>query len=68
MQTHKPWARSRDGEHPFCTMKASHGGDTLPHQKASKSSRRDSSPVLAYNLTRGHEIVGIKPLMAAIVA
>jgi hypothetical protein len=30
-------------EHPFGTMKARMGGNTLPHQNTSKSSRRDGS-------------------------
>ena len=55
-------------EHPFGTMKARIGGDTLPHQNASKSSGRDGSLVLAYNLTRVMNIVGPKPLIAAIEA
>jgi hypothetical protein len=51
----------------FQSHEGPHGGNTLPHQNASKSSRRDGS-VLAYNLTWIMNIVGTKPLMAAIVA
>jgi hypothetical protein len=51
----------------FQSHEGPHGGNTLPHQNASKSSRRDGS-VLAYNLTWMMNIVGTKPLMGAIVA
>jgi hypothetical protein len=39
-----------------------------PHQNASKSTAEMALSVLAYNLTRVMNIVGIKPLIAAIVA
>jgi hypothetical protein len=45
-----------------------HGGDALPDQNAPKGNRRDGPSVLACNLTRVMNIIGIKPLIAAIVA
>jgi hypothetical protein len=49
-------------------MKAPHGSDTFSHQNAAKSSAEMALSVLAYNLTRLMNIVGIKPLIAAIAA
>jgi DDE family transposase len=53
-------------EHPFGTIKARMGAThflmkTLPHVASEKALH-----VLAYNLTRVMNIVGIRPLMAAI--
>src|SRR5438477_3268577 len=42
-------------EHPFGTMKARMGGDALPHQNASKSSRRDGSLGPGLQSDTGHE-------------
>jgi macrodomain Ter protein organizer (MatP/YcbG family) len=42
-------------EHPFGTMKARMGGNTLPHQNASKSSRRDGSLGPRLKSDTGHE-------------
>jgi transposase len=55
-------------EHPFRTMKARLGAThfltkTLPNVAAEMA-----LSVLAYNLTRAINIIGTKPLMAAIVA
>ena len=44
------------------------GRDALPDEDAAEGRRRDGVHVLAYNLTRVMNIVGIKPLMAAIRA
>ena len=56
-------------EHPFGTMKARMGGTHLPHSKTlPKVAAEMALSVLAYNLTRVMNIVGTKPLMAAIVA
>ena len=44
------------------------GRDTLPDEDAPKVAGEMASHVLAYNLTRVMNIVGIKPLMAAIAA
>jgi hypothetical protein len=59
---------SRDGRTSVRHDEGSHGSHALPHQNASKSSRRDGSIGLAYNLTRVMNIVGVGPLIAAIVA
>jgi Transposase DDE domain len=55
-------------EHPFGTIKARMGAThflmkTLPHVATEMA-----LSVLAYNLTRVMNIIGIKPLMAAIAA
>jgi hypothetical protein len=43
-----------------------HGCDALPDKDAAEGRRRDGVCVLAYNLTRVMNIVGIKPLIATI--
>jgi hypothetical protein len=60
-------------EHPFGTMKARMGAThfltkTLPKVAAEMALSVLAYNVLAYNLTRVMNIVGIKPLIAAIVA
>jgi hypothetical protein len=56
-------------EHPFGTMKARMGAThtSLP-KTLPKVAAEMALSVLAYNLTRVMNIVGIKPLMAAIAA
>ena len=45
-----------------------HGNDTLPDETLPKVAAEVALSVLAYNLTRVMNIVGIKPLIAAIRA
>jgi hypothetical protein len=65
MQTHKPCAsvarRSRHDE-------GSHGATHFLTKTLPKVAAEMALSVLAYNLTRVMNIVGTKPLMAAIVA
>ena len=46
----------------------SYGGDALPTKTLPKAAAEMALSVLAYNLTRVMNIVGIKPLIAAIPA
>src|SRR6187200_1254908 len=55
-------------EHPFGTMKARMGATHFLTKTLSKVAAEMALSVLAYNLTRVMNIVGTKPLMAAIVA
>jgi transposase len=55
-------------EHPFGTMKARMGATHFLTKTLPKVAAEMALSVLAYNLTRVMNIVGIKPLMAAIVA
>ena len=55
-------------EHPFGSMKARMGATHLLTKTLPKVAAEMALSVLAYNLTRVMNIVGIKPLMAAIVA
>ena len=55
-------------EHPFGTMKARMGASHFLTKTLPKVAAEMSLSVLAYNLTRVMNIVGIKPLMAAIAA
>ena len=55
-------------EHPFGSMKARMGRHTSSPKTLPKVAAEMALSVLAYNLTRVMNIVGIKPLMAAIVA
>jgi hypothetical protein len=55
-------------EHPFGTMKARMGAKHFLTKTLSKIAAEMALSVLAYNLTRVMNIVGIKPLMAAIEA
>jgi len=55
-------------EHPFCTIK-SWMGATHFLMKRLKNARTETAPnVLAYNLTRVMNIIGTRPLIAAIRA
>jgi hypothetical protein len=55
-------------EHPFGTMKARMGATHFLTKTLPKVAAEMALSVLAYNLTRVMNIVGAKPLMAAIVA
>jgi transposase len=55
-------------EHPFGTMKARMGATHFLTKTLPKVAAEMALSVLAYNLTRVMNIVGIKPLMAAIEA
>ena len=55
-------------EHPFGTMKARMGATHFLTKTLPKVAAEMALSVLAYNMTRVMNIVGIKPLMAAIVA
>ena len=55
-------------EHPFGTMKARMEATHFLTKTLPKVAAEMALSVLAYNLTRVMNIVGIKPLMAAIVA
>ena len=54
--------------HPFGRMKARMGATHFLTKTLPKVAAEMALSVLAYNLTRVMNIVGIKPLMAAIVA
>jgi hypothetical protein len=47
---------------------SSHGSDALPDEDAAEGHSGDGLAVLAYNLTRAMNIVGIKSLIAPIAA
>jgi Transposase DDE domain len=55
-------------EHPFGTIKARMGATHFLTKTLPKVAAEMALSVLAYNLTRVMNIVGIKPLMATIVA
>ena len=55
-------------EHPFGTMKARMGATHFLTKTLPKVAAEMALSVLAYNLTRVMNIVGPKPLMAAIAA
>jgi transposase len=55
-------------EHPFGTIKARMGATHFLTKTLPKVAAEMALSVLAYNLTRAMNIVGIKPLMAAIAA
>jgi hypothetical protein len=55
-------------EHPFDTMKARMGATHFLAKTLPKVAAEMALSVLAYNLTRAMNIVGTKPLMAAIAA
>jgi hypothetical protein len=55
-------------EHPFGTIKARMGATHFLTKTLPKVAAEMALSVLAYNLTRVMNIVGIKPLIAAIVA
>ena len=55
-------------EHPFGTMKARMGATHFLTKTLAKVAAEMALSVLAYNLTRVTNIVGVKPLIAAIAA
>ena len=55
-------------EHPFATLKERMGAPHFLTKMLPKVATEMALSVLAYNLTRVMNIVGIKPLMAAIAA
>ena len=55
-------------EHPFGTLKIANGGNALLDETLPKVATEMALHVLAYNLTRVMNIMGILPLMAAIRA
>ncbi len=60
--------RRETAEHPFGTLKARMGTTPLLMKTLPKVATEMALSVLAYNFTRVMNIVGIKPLMAAIAA
>ena len=60
--------RRQTAEHPFGTMKARMGATHFLMKTLPKVASEMALSVLAYNLTRVMNIVGVKPLMAAIAA
>ena len=60
--------RRRTVEHPFGTLKAWMGATRLLTKTVLRVSTEMSLHVLAYNLKRAMQILGIAPLMAAIRA
>jgi hypothetical protein len=60
--------RRKTVEHPFGTMKARMGATHFLTKTLPKVATEMALSVLAYNLTRDMNIVGIKPLVAAIAA
>jgi hypothetical protein len=59
--------RRETGEHPFGTLKMRMGATHFLTRTLPKVAAEMALSVLAYNLTRVMNIVGIKPLIAAIV-
>jgi hypothetical protein len=60
--------RRETAEHPFGTLKARMGATHFLTKTLPKVAAEMALHVLAYNFTRVMNIVGIKPLMAAIAA
>jgi hypothetical protein len=60
--------RRETAEHPFGTLKARMGTTPLLLKTPPKVASEMALSVLAYNFTRVMNIIGIKPLMAAIAA
>ena len=60
--------RRQTAEHPFGTLKARMGATHFLMKRLPKVATEMALHVLAYNLTRVMNIIGIKPLMAAIAA
>ena len=65
---HAMRVRRETVEHPFGTMKARMGATHFLTKTLPKVAAEMALSVLAYNLTRAMNIVGTKPLMAAIAA
>ena len=60
--------RRETAEHPFGTLKMRMGATHFLMKTLPKVAGEMALHVLAYNLTRVMNIVGVKPLMAAIAA
>ena len=60
--------RRETAEHPFGTMKARMGTTPLLMKTLPKVATEMALSVLAYNFTRVMNVIGAKPLMAAIAA
>jgi hypothetical protein len=60
--------RRETAEHPFGTLKARMGATHFLMKRLPKVATEMALHVLAYNLTQVMNIIGIKPLMAAIAA
>lgn len=60
--------RRETAEHPFGTLKARMGATHFLMRTLPKVASEMALHVLAYNFTRVMNIIGIKPLMAAIAA
>ena len=66
MRTRKPCAQRRETvEHPFATLKQRMGATHFLMKTLPKVATEMALSVLAYNLTRVMNIVGVKPLIAA---
>jgi len=57
--------RRETAEHPFGTMEGENRGDALSNEAPAGGSYRDGPAVLAYNLTRVMNIMGIRSLIVA---
>ena len=60
--------RTGPAEHPFATLKMRMGATHFLMKRLPKVATEVALHVLAYNLTRVMNIMGIQPLMAAIQA
>jgi len=60
--------RRETAEHPFGTLKARMGATHFLMKTLPKVASEMALHVLAYNFTRVMNIIGVKPLMAAIAA
>ncbi len=60
--------RRETGEHPCCTLKMRMGATHFLMKRLPKVATEMALHVLAYNLTRVMNIVGVKPLIAAMKA
>ena len=58
----------KTAEHPFGTLKARMGATHFLMKTLPKVASEMALHVLAYNFTRVMNIIGVKPLMAAIAA
>jgi hypothetical protein len=68
IRTRKPCVRRETVEHPFGTLKMRMGATHFLMKTLPKVATEMALHVLAYNLTRVMNIVGIKPLLAAVRA
>jgi hypothetical protein len=66
IKTRKPCVCAETVEHPFATLKMRTGATHFLMKTLPKVATEMALHVLAYNLTRVMNIVGIKPLLAAI--